>query len=78
MRLYIEPNVILTSSKADDAIIDRLDPASDADGDDHEQRKTKVASEIFLFDNVDRITCPSTIFIRSPSECGIQIRSVQK
>ena len=41
MRLHVEPDVILISSKTDDAVIDLLDPASNVDGgEDDEQRKS--------------------------------------
>ena len=40
VRLHIEPDVVLISSKADDAVVEFLDPASSANGDEgDEQRK---------------------------------------
>ena len=42
VRLHIEPNVILTSSKVEDVILDRLDPAAKANESDDEQRKLKL------------------------------------
>ena len=37
--LHVEPNVVLTSTKADDAVLECLDPASSSKSGDDEQRK---------------------------------------
>ena len=70
MKLSIEPTVVLVPGRADDAVMERLDPEAGTQGSNHEQSMSEPGSQTTLkvFQLGDQFRLPYIVDIRPSGE----------